>query len=722
MSSLVAIEPVPLRPGHVGLAPVGQLLLARGLRYAGIGPDLGVAGHRGETERTMNRWYFPLARLGLVVAVLAADVGAAPGQDGVGADKAPAWDASARADLIRYARATWHSFEAMTGADGLPADGLDEGDDGRWEPSARTSPTNMGAYLWSTLAARALGLIDEAGADRRIGATLDSLGVLDREHGFFFNLYDVATRASQGVGGDPTHPARPFLSSVDNGWLAAGLTMVRNTRPALRERADALLAPMDFGFFYEPFDPADPVRHAGQFHGGSYTDDRSFTATYGMLNTEPRIVSYLAITRGQVPPEHYYRLFRTYPTGRGPQTQVPQGEVRPYLGVPVFEGHYDVRGRRIVPSWGGSMFEALMVPLFVPEETWAPASWGINHPLYARAQVEEGMDVKHYGFWGFSPASKPEGGYQNYGVPDLGTEVTGYWTAEAPPARNKEGKPVGHTANGVVTPHASFLALRYAPREALANLRALERAFPIFGAEGFPRLGEHDHRHRQPVGPRARPGDDPGGACQRPGRRRPPPRPRRWADRGGDPPPDRPRSVHRRRPPRRSGPAVGRVAERAQKERDVMMRPRVDDLEVDHDPGVESEHAPTFEVGPGGEVEPVNARRERVVAGQEVADPAVGVGRGVAQVVPAVARLESQGDADARGGAAGALVEDVGGDRAGHRTSFSRRRRMILACSAAAMVASVAESLGRRAWRRASISAALLPVAQTMKMWPNLAS
>jgi hypothetical protein len=40
---------------------------------------------------------------------------------------------------------------------------------------------------------------------------------------------------------------------------------------------------------------------------------------------------------------------------------------------------------RIVPSWGGSIFEVLMVTLFVPEERWAPRSWGINQPLYVRA-------------------------------------------------------------------------------------------------------------------------------------------------------------------------------------------------------------------------------------------------------------------------------------------------------------------------------------------------
>jgi Putative glucoamylase/Protein of unknown function (DUF3131) len=396
------------------------------------------------------------------------------------------WSSEEREELLRYARATWHSLKSMTGPSGLPSDTLQRDDQDRWQPSKRTSPTDIASYVWSILSSRALGLVDDAEADRRLGATLAMLERIDRDHGFFFNLYDVETGSSVGVGGDKDHPPRPFLSSVDNGWLAASLMMVRNVRPALRDRADALLGPMNFAFFYARFDQADPDKWAGQIHGGYNVDDRTFTAFYGMLNTEPRIVSYIAIARGQVPPEHYYRMFRTFPLDRGRQTQVPQGETRIYAGVPVFEGHYSHRGLDFVPSWGGSMFEALMVPLFVPEEAWAPRSWGINHPLYAQAQVEQGLEVMQYGYWGFSPSCKPEGGYQTYGVSALGTEVDGYRTYEIPSgSKPKGGKTTGPAREGVVTPHASFLALRYAPEQALANLRNLIKVFPIFDTQGF---------------------------------------------------------------------------------------------------------------------------------------------------------------------------------------------------------------------------------------------
>ena len=42
------------------------------------------------------------------------------------------------------------------------------------------------------------------------------------------------------------------------------------------------------------------------------------------------------------------------------------------------------------------------------------------------------------------------------------------------------------STNGVVTPHASFLAMRYAPREAQENLRKLARDFPgLYTKWGF---------------------------------------------------------------------------------------------------------------------------------------------------------------------------------------------------------------------------------------------
>jgi len=392
-----------------------------------------------------------------------------------------------RAELLRYANDTWRSFERLTQPSGLPADSLPRDGGGWGNPTMLTTPANIGAYLWSVLAAERLKLIGHGECRSRLERTLETLASMERHNGFYLNDLDPRTGATLKISPFDASPRRPLVSSVDNAWLATALVMVTNVEPTLRPQAARLLEAMNFRFFYDPYNAVDPINHPGQLRVGYWADDRSFYGHYGMLNSEARIASYLGIARRQLPPEHFYRLYRTLPESLGHQEQKPHGMTREYLGVKVYEGSYSYRGMQIVPSWGGSMFEALMVTLFVPEDHWAPRSWGLNHPLYVRAQIEHGLEDAHYGFWGFSPAASPSGGYEVYGVKALGTNLMGYLSYDLggsirpglPP------NPGGKDNHGIVTPHASFLALRYAPREAVANLRALTTRFPIYSQFGF---------------------------------------------------------------------------------------------------------------------------------------------------------------------------------------------------------------------------------------------
>lgn len=401
-------------------------------------------------------------------------------------EQANALSAEERGTLLRYANDTWRSFEKLTLRSGLPADSLSRNGEAWSSPALQTSPTDIAAYLWSTLAAERLQIIGSSEAASRIDRTLATLAGMDRSHGLFFNMLDPRTGAVLKVSPLDSRPIEPRLSAVDNAWLGVALTMVANSKQSLRERAGKLLEPIDFRFFYDPYDAADPVLHPGQLRVGYKPNKRMYYGHYGLLNSEARIASYLGIVRGQLPPEHYYRMFRTMPEKMGPQQQSPHGTTRDYHGIKVFEGSYDYRGARIVPSWGGSMFEALMVTLFVPEDVWAPRSWGINHPLYVRAQILHGMDEVGYGYWGFSPAASPRGGYEVYGVDALGTCSRGYYSYETGPPTPSPAPPnSSRSTHGIVTPHASFLALRYTPHEALANLRALATKSPVYGPLGF---------------------------------------------------------------------------------------------------------------------------------------------------------------------------------------------------------------------------------------------
>jgi hypothetical protein len=416
--------------------------------------------------------------------------------------------------LQQYGTDTWKSFEALVYPQtGLPADNINAV---TRERSAYTSPTNIGAYLWSTLVARDIQVISPEQARQRLAVTLATLSRMERGSGvytganvktgqpeqrnysFFYNWYDPATGNLLTTWPTSGDPIDPFLSTVDNGWLAAALIMVSNAVPQLREQAENLLRNMDFGFFYD--DGYNGKPDLGLLKGGywpSGRDCKGYTCfDYGTLNTEPRIASYIGIARGQIPATHYFKLWRTFPDSCdwSWQEMKPEGTTRNYLGVPVFEGHYTYAGMNLVPTWGGSMFEALMVPLFVPEAEWGPQSWGINHPLYVQAQIYQGLQEEKYGYWGFSPSNDPAGGYREYGVDAIGMNPDGYTSDEEKQTTIDYGfapcrpatKPIPPTnVHGVVTPHASFLALQFAPDAALSNLAALRRDFDAYGWGGF---------------------------------------------------------------------------------------------------------------------------------------------------------------------------------------------------------------------------------------------
>lgn len=425
------------------------------------------------------------------------------------------------AELAQYARATWHSFvQLVVPTTGLPADyiGADLDPEGR---ARYTSPTDIAMYMWATLAARDLGLITEGAALERMSLVLQSVSALERHEasGQFYNWYDPATLAKITIWPEaPRAVVYPFVSSVDNGWLASALLMLAEAMPTLRGSAWQLASSMSFACYYNP--SAKGVgKGCGLLRGGFWREGETppgnerlprgdYARTgetvvytghhYGAFNTEPRIASYIAIALGQVPREHYFAAARTFPDTREASWQEakPVGEWREYLGVPVFEGSYTYGDRRLVPTWGGSMFEALMPTLVVPERQWGTRSWAVTHPLYVESQIAFGLEEARYGYWGFSPASNPAGGYREYGVCAIGMDPEGYAADCArltlfdagweDAGRTRPRRPIVSYGEGIVTPHAVFLALDFAADAALDNLAALRRDFPaIYGLGGF---------------------------------------------------------------------------------------------------------------------------------------------------------------------------------------------------------------------------------------------
>jgi len=391
--------------------------------------------------------------------------------------------------LRRYANDTWASFVAMVDdASGLPADKLLR-DGGR---SVQTSTTNIGAYMWSTLVAERLGLIGHREVVARLSTTISTLERMERYQpgGQYYNWYDHRSGAKLTVWPPTGEPLTPILSSVDNGWLATGLQLVRRGVPELSPRAGALFDGMDFGFYYRP-----EVNRI-LFHYAPDTGDAP--CCYDTIVSESRIASYLGIAKGEIPQRHYFGQWRSFPDSCDWSWQEtrPVGFHRTYFGQDVFDGAYEYNGTRVTPAWGGSMFEALMPTLFVPEEAWAGGSWRANHPLWVQAQINHGLREAGYGYWGFSPANIPEGGYAAYGVDAIGMDPSGYPSnndrtlvdhgfAGCPGRDPVPDPPPSAYTNGVVSAHAAFLALRWAPAQTLANLARLERDFDVYTRWGF---------------------------------------------------------------------------------------------------------------------------------------------------------------------------------------------------------------------------------------------
>lgn len=133
--------------------------------------------------------------------------------------------------LRLIARQTWRFFETFVGAEDnrLPPDNFQ--DQPRPVVAHRTSPTNIGLYLLSAVAARDFGWAGTQETLERLEATLAAMQRLSRHRGHFFNWYGTLD----------LHVLEPaYVSSVDSGNLAGHLVALAN---ACEEWLDEPLSP-----------------------------------------------------------------------------------------------------------------------------------------------------------------------------------------------------------------------------------------------------------------------------------------------------------------------------------------------------------------------------------------------------------------------------------------------------------------------------------------------
>jgi cyclic beta-1,2-glucan synthetase len=351
--------------------------------------------------------------------------------------------ATDREYLVAVARNTWRYFETLAGAEdhGLPPDSFQEAPP---VVAHRTSPTNIGMGLLSTLAAHDLGFLPIEEMLERLDQTLTSVEGLERHEGHLLNWYDTRSLA-------PLAPR--YVSTVDSGNLATSLIALSEGcrllalaqaqhSPRLEDvarRAGALADGMNFAFLYDSERQLFSIGYRLADAAGPGRLDASY---YDLLASEARLTSFFAIAKGDVPQSHWFHLGRLVVSVDGVPTLV---------------------------SWSASMFEYLMPLLLM--RTYPGTLLDQTCRMAVRRQMEYAHDRDVP--WGVSESAynlvDRLGNYQYkaFGVPGLGLKR-------------------GLADELVVAPYATALGALVDPAAAAKNLRYLAAV----GAEGT--LGYYD--------------------------------------------------------------------------------------------------------------------------------------------------------------------------------------------------------------------------------------
>ncbi|MBR4799260.1 MAG: hypothetical protein IK047_03250, partial [Clostridia bacterium] len=282
----------------------------------------------------------------------------------------------------------------------------------------RTSPTNIGFYLVSVMAANDFGFIGDEEAVTRLENAFCTLRLLPKCRGLLYNWYDVGDLSVLGGG---------FVSSVDAGNFAAMLCALRQGLlervhdprcTALAEECARLLAETDFSAVYDKERALFyiGVNGKGEPAGGSH---------YDMMMSEMRLTSYYALAAGAVPGKHWRALDRALTSARG------------HIGM---------------LSWSGTAFEYLMPQLFLPAYR---DSLLCESLLFSLAVQRAGRRI-----WGISEsACRRLDGEMHYRYKANGVQKLAM-------------RECGADEN-VVSPYSAYMAAQFCPGAAVKNLERM---------------------------------------------------------------------------------------------------------------------------------------------------------------------------------------------------------------------------------------------------------
>ncbi|MBQ1846451.1 MAG: hypothetical protein II135_00460 [Clostridia bacterium] len=208
----------------------------------------------------------------------------------------------------------------------------------------RTSPTNIGLYLVSVIAAADVGVISKESVCDILAPTVDTLCKLPKRGGLLYNWYDTRTLSAIG----------PYVSTVDCGNYLCCLIALRAALSEyekydagceeLRKTVDGLIKECDLSVLYD--------EKSGLFRIG---DGDGSDNCYDLYISEMHTTDIAAVAYGFAPVSHMSRL-----------------------GRPVAASG-DVRG---LCSWSGTAFEYFMPSLFLPSPDGSISGCSLDFALH----------------------------------------------------------------------------------------------------------------------------------------------------------------------------------------------------------------------------------------------------------------------------------------------------------------------------------------------------
>ena len=327
--------------------------------------------------------------------------------------------------ILEIGKKTWQYFKEYINEDNnfLPPDNYQE--ERKNKIAARTSSTNIGLGMLSIISAYDLKYIELEEAIELLNKMLGTIMKLQKWNGHLYNWYNTKTL-------EPLIPR--YISTVDNGNFIGYLYTTKQFLLNLEkndekisqmiEEINNIIENTDFTVLYDSKKRLFSI-------GFDIEKNMLTNSYYDLLASEARQASLVAIAKKDVPVKHWNSLSRTLTS------------LNKYKGL---------------ISWSGTAFEYLMPNINIKQYESSLLDESCRFLIMSQIEYAKKLGIP----WGISEAAfnlkdfNNNYQYKSFGVPWLGLKR-------------------GLEDDMVVAPYSVFLSLNYVPKQAIENLKELEK-------------------------------------------------------------------------------------------------------------------------------------------------------------------------------------------------------------------------------------------------------